>query len=183
MMREDLVAERYAHALFLVAERAGTIFDALDALRELQARAGADPRVVAYFRSPLVPLGRKRAVARDGLTADLPPLVGRFADLLLRKKRLVLFPAIVAAYEAQVRRWQGLQEAEAVSAVPLTAEETKRLHAKLERVTGKTIELKTRVDPDLIGGLYVRIGDRVLDRSVKGLLHSLEERLLAVDLP
>ncbi len=183
MMRDELVAGRYAHALFLVAERAGTIFEALDAVRALQGRLAADPRVASYFRSPLVPLARKREVMRDGVVAGTLPLVARFADLLLRKKRLILFAAVVGAYEAQVRRWQGLQEAEAVSAVPLTDDETRRLHAGLQRATGKTIELKTRVDPDLIGGLYVRIGDRVLDRSVKGLLHSLGERLAAVELP
>jgi F-type H+-transporting ATPase subunit delta len=69
-----------------------------------------------------------------------------------------------------------------VSAVPLTEDELKRLHARLERMTGLTIELTTRVDPALIGGLYVRIGDRVMDRSVKGLLRSLQDRLFEVSL-
>jgi F-type H+-transporting ATPase subunit delta len=183
MMRDELVAERYAHALFLVAERAGTIFEALDAMRLLERRMAADPRVAAYFRSPLVPLARKREMMREGLGAGLLPLAARMGDLLLRKKRLALLAGVVESLETQVRRWQGLQEAEAVSAVPLTEDERKRLHAKLEKTTGLTIELKTRVDPELIGGLYVRIGDRVHDRSVKGLLHSLEERLDAVELP
>lgn len=183
MKHDELVAERYAHALFMVAERSGEIFEALDALHALHGRMTADPRIDTYFRSPLVPLERKRALMRDGLAAGSLPVVARFADLLLRKKRLVMLAEVVAAFDLQVRRWQGLQEAEAVSAVPLTEDEQKRLHAKLERTTGLTIELKTRVDPDLVGGLFVRIGDRVLDRSVKGLLRSLGERLAAVELP
>jgi F-type H+-transporting ATPase subunit delta len=108
--------------------------------------------------------------------------VASFMDLLLRKKRMGLFAAAVDEYEKQVRAWQGLQEAEAVSAVPLTEDESRRLHARLERATGLTLEFKTRVDPDLVGGLYVRIGDRVMDRSVRGLLQSLRDRLLAVSL-
>ncbi len=183
MNRDGLVAERYARALFLVAERRGEIFECLDELRRVRDAVAGTPRVDAYFRSPLVPRERKRATMREGVAARSPEPVRRFLDLLLRKERLALFPAASDAFERQVRAWQGLQEAEAVSAVPLTDDERRRLHAGLERRTGRTIELKTRVDPDLVGGLYVRIGDRVLDRSVQGLLRSLGERLAAVELP
>ncbi len=183
MSREDLVAERYARALFLVAERRGEIFECLDALVRLRREVAETPRVDAYFRSPLVPQGRKRAIMREAVTKGAPEPVRGFMDLLLRKERLPLFPAAVDSFERQVRAWQGLEEAEVVSAVPLTEDERARLHAGLQRRTGLTIELKTRVDPDLVGGLYVRIGDHVLDRSVQGLLRSLRERLAAVELP
>jgi len=182
MRADDLVAERYARALFLVAERRGEIFEALEDLERLLALMRADPRLEAYLRSPLVPLARKRALLRSALASRVLAPVASFVDLMLRKKRLDLFAAAVDEYQRQVRRWQGLQEAEAVSAVPLTADETKRLHARLERATGLTLEMRTRVDPGLVGGLYVRIGDRVMDRSVRGLLQSLQDRLLAVSL-
>jgi F-type H+-transporting ATPase subunit delta len=180
--RDDLVAERYARALFLVVERRGEIFQALEDLKRLLALVHADPRVGPYFRSPLVPLERKRALLRSELAQRSLLPVASFVDLLLRKQRLALFPLAVDEFEQQVRSWQGLQEAEAVSAVPLTEDELKRLHARLEHKTGLTIELKARVDPALIGGLYVRIGDRVMDRSVKGLLQSLQDRLFEVSL-
>ena len=182
MIRTDLVAERYARALFLVVERRGEIFEALEDLKRLRALIHADARMEAFFRSPLVPLARKRALLRSERASRVMPPVASFADLLLRKKRLGLFPAAVDEYEKQVRSWQGLQEAEAVSAVPLTEDELKRLHARLERATGLTIELKARVDPALVGGVYVRIGDRIMDRSVKGLLQSLQDRLFEVSL-
>lgn len=182
MSRADLVAERYARALFLVVERRGEILQALEDLRRLRGLIHSDARAGAFFGSPLVPLAHKRALLRFELASRVMRPVASFADLLLRKKRLGLFPAIVDEYEKQVRAWQGLQEAEAVSAVPLTQDELKRLHARLERATGLTIELKVRVDPALVGGLYVRIGDRVMDRSVKGLLQSLQDRLFEVSL-
>jgi len=182
MSQADLVAERYARALFMVAERRGEIFEALEDLKRLLALVRGDPRLDGYLRSPLVPLERKRALLRSALASRVLAPVAGFMDLLLRKKRMGLFPAAVDEFEQQVRAWQGLQEAEAVSAVPLTEDEVKRLHARLERATGLTLELKTRVDPDLVGGLYVRIGDRVMDRSVRGLLQSLQDRLLAVSL-
>ncbi len=183
MSRDDRVAERYARALFLIAQRRGQVFEAQAGLQRLHALAHADPRIGPYFRSPLVPLARKRALLRDELVSGPFRPVAHLLDLLLRKKRLGLFPAVVAEFEKLVRRWQGRQAAEAVSAVPLTADERKRLHARLERVTGLTLELEARVEPELIGGLYVRIGDHIIDHSVKGLLASLQDRLFETTLP
>ncbi len=182
MSRDERVAERYARALFLIAERRGLVFEAQGALQEVLAAVHADPRLGAYFRSPLVPLARKRELLRGPLATGVLPPVAHLVDLLLRKKRLPLFPAVVREFEQRVRRWQGLQAAEAVSAVPLTADELQRLHARLERATGLTLELEARVDPDLIGGLYVRIGDHIIDHSVKGLLASLQDRLFETSL-
>jgi len=180
MSRVALVAGRYARALFMVAERRGEIFEVFGDLQALLGIVQADSPVGAFLRSPLVPVEQKRALLKKGLEGrSLRPVAG-FVDLLLRKKRLTHFPDAVAEYEKIVRRWQGLQEAEVVSAVPLTEPEMKRVHAELEKLTGLTIEMHTRVDPDLIGGLYARIGDRVIDRSVKGLLASLKERLFEV---
>jgi F-type H+-transporting ATPase subunit delta len=182
MNRDERVAERYARALFMIAERRGLVFEAQEALQRLLATVHGDARIGPFFGSPLVPLGRKRALLRDELAGGPFPPVASLVDLLLRKKRLGLFPAVVEQFVQRVRRWQGLQAAEAVSAVPLTEEQLKRLHARLERVTGLTIELATRVDPELIGGLYVRIGDRIMDHSVKGLLASLQDRLFETSL-
>ncbi len=182
MNRDERVAERYARALFLIAERRGMIFEAQAGLQRLLSLVHADARIGPYFRSPLVPLARKRELLRRELAAEAFPPVASLVDLLLRKKRLALFPAVVEVFVRLVRRWQGLQAAEAVSAVPLTTDELQRLHARLERVTGLTLELETRVDPGLIGGLYVRIGDHIMDHSVKGLLASLQDRLFETSL-
>ena len=182
MSHDDRVAERYARALFLIAERRGMVPEALDELQGLLGLVHADPRLGPYFRSPLVPLARKRALLRDERIAGPFPPVAHLLDLLLRKKRLGLLPVVGAEFETLVRRWQGRQAAEAVSAVPLTADQLQRLHARLERMTGLTLELGTRVEPELIGGLYVRIGDHIIDHSVQGLLASLQDRLFETSL-
>jgi F-type H+-transporting ATPase subunit delta len=182
MNRENVVAERYARALFIIAERRGEILEALEDLKRLRGLIRSDARLDRFLRSPLVPLERKRALIGADLSARVIEPVARFMDLLLRKKRVSLISGMVDEYETLVRRWQGLEEAEAVSAVALTGDEVKRLHVELERMTGKTIELATSVDAALIGGLYVRIGDRIMDRSVRGLLASLQERLSEVSL-
>ena len=81
-----------------------------------------------------------------------------------------------------VERARGVQRAQVVSAVPLEAGEIERLHRELERTTGKKIRLTTLVDPAIIGGAYVRIGDRIVDRSVKTLLESISNQLYEVSL-
>jgi F-type H+-transporting ATPase subunit delta len=180
MSRLSLIAGRYARALFTVAERRGEILETLEDLQTLLALVQGDARLGGFLRSPLVPVEHKRRLLRRGLAERAREPVTRFVDLLLRKQRMALLADAVVEYEKRVRSWQGLQEAEVVSAVPLTDDELQRLHGQMQRMTGLTLELSTSVDPGLIGGLTVRIGDRLYDRSVKGLLASLEERLFAV---
>jgi F-type H+-transporting ATPase subunit delta len=100
-----------------------------------------------------------------------------FVDLLLRKKRLTEYETIVTEFEALVEKLQGVQRAHVVSAVPLTDAEQKRLHGELERHTKSKIRLTSEVDSGLIGGALVRIGDRVIDRSVATLLKAIEQQL------
>ena len=124
MRQADLAAERYARALFMVAERRGEIFEALEDLKRLLAlvaRGPAPGRATCARR-----WCRSSASARccrSALASRVLAPVASFMDLLLRKKRMGLFPAAVDEYEKQVRAWQGLQEAEVVSAVPLTEDE------------------------------------------------------------
>jgi len=103
-----------------------------------------------------------------------------FLDLLLRKKRLTEYATIVTAFETLVEQAMGVQRANVVSAVPLTKKETASVQAALEGYTKKKIRLTIEVDPQLLGGALVRIGDRVVDRSVRTLLQRIEEQLSEV---
>jgi F-type H+-transporting ATPase subunit delta len=100
-----------------------------------------------------------------------------FTDLLLRKKRLELLPAITSQYEALVEKLQGIRRAHVVSAVPLAESERSRLHATLESYTKSKIRLTSEVDAAVLGGALVRIGDRVVDRTVRTLLDSIAAQL------
>ncbi len=179
-MNDSTIAHRYAHALFLVAQKRNEIPGALDDLHGVIAVLDGDARIGRFFRSPLVPAGDKRRLIGAALGTRVRPYVRALVDLLLRKKRLAMFREVVAAYVTLVEGWQGIQRAEVVSAVALTDEETRRLHAELERLTHKTVKLASSVDPAVLGGVYVRIGDRIIDRTVKTLLEAVEHRLFEV---
>ncbi len=179
-MSETNVAHRYAHALFLVAKKKDQVPGTLEDLQAIIALLDGDARIGRFFRSPLVRAETKRELLGKALEGRVRPWVREFVDLLLRKKRVSYFRPAVAEYGRLVEEWQGIQRVEVVSAVPLTEDETKRLHVELERITKKTVRLRPSVDPALLGGVYVRIGDRVIDRTVKSLLEAVEHRLFAV---
>lgn len=176
-MKDTTVSSRYAHALMIVTERRGETARALQDLQALLVAMGPGTRAGAILSSPLVRLPDKRKVITQVLAGHVLSSVVVFVDLLLRKKRLGDFPVIVTEFEALVERAQGIQRAEVSSAVALTDGELERLHTALERWTRKHIKLQAQVDPSLVGGAMVRIGDRVIDRSVRTLLESISKQL------
>lgn len=189
MMSDSSVAGRYARALYLLVQKQTAksgqpILPVLDqTLEELQGvvtLAAPGTRAGKFFMDPQVSPADRRRVLDQALQGKVLPSVRVFADLLLRKKRLVLVKAVAREFRSIVERAKGLDRATVVSAVALNNDERDRLHRELEKVTGKKIVLEAQVDPTLIGGAYVRIGDRVIDRSVKNLLSSIANQLYEV---
>lgn len=184
-MKDVSVASRYAKALQLLVERQapGRIDELegvqadLDALAEL---AAPGTRLGDFLAHPQVRTDDKRKVLRQGLDGRARRTVIVFADLLMRKHRLVLLREIAREFGALVERAKGVQRAQVVSAVPLTGDELERVHARLEKWTGRKIVLTSEVDPALVGGAYARIGDRIVDRSVKTLLEAVAHQLYDV---
>ena len=178
MTRDTIVAARYARALFIVTEKRGETAQALSDLQGLWETLKPGTPAGRLVATPLVRLADKRQVVLKVLEGRSLRSVALFADLLLRKKRLGELSVIVTEFEALVERQQGIQRAQVVSAVPLHESERRRVHAEIERMTGKKVRLTADVDPRLLGGALIRIGDRVIDRSVRSLLDATEQRLL-----
>jgi F-type H+-transporting ATPase subunit delta len=177
-MRDITVASRYAQALFAVTEKRGETERALGELLGLAGVFAPGTRVGAMLRSPLVLLSDQRRVVAEVLEGRTLKSVALFLDLLLRKKRIGEFAEVVSQFEALVERRQGVRRAHVTSAVPLTGDEEARLIRSLERYTNSRIKLTREVDPRLVGGAQVRVGDRVFDRSIRTLLESVEHTLL-----
>jgi len=180
MSQDTSVASRYAKALFLVTEKRKETVRALEDLKGLVDLLKPGSRIGGFLASPGVRPADKRALIQRGLEGKVSRTVLVFIDLLLRKQRLHGFETIVAEFEALVEKAQGIQRAQVTSAVPLTKPELERLHRELERSTKSKINLTTEVDPRLLGGALVRIGDHVIDRSVRTLLSSIEQQLMEV---
>ena len=189
MIKDASISGRYARALQILTEKqvakAGQDLVALleRTLEELQGIAliaSPDTRLGKFLYDPQISPADRRKVLDQGLQGKVLPSVRVFADLLLRKKRFHMIASVAHEFQAIVERIKGLERATLVSAVPLTSAEQKRLHTELERYTGKKIVLDVQVDASLVGGAYVRICDRVIDRSVKTLLEAIANQLYEV---
>ncbi len=179
-MKDTTVAARYARALFMTTEKRTETAQALEDLKGMRQVLEPGARVRVFLATPHLRLQDKREALKTGLKGHVLPIVAVFLDLLLRKKRLGEFETIASEFQALVERAQGIQRAHVVSAVPLQDAETQTLQKTLESYTKKTIRLTAEVDPALLGGALVRIGDRVVDRTVKSLLEAIEQQLSEV---
>jgi F-type H+-transporting ATPase subunit delta len=126
--------------------------------------------------NPALPLDQRLAAA-DRVLADLSQSVRNLVLLLVRRHRIEQLPRVVAEFVRLDERRQGIIHATATSAAPLTDPEVKALTARLEQMTGGRIALSTDVDEALLGGLIVRVGDRLIDGSVRGRLERLRNQL------
>jgi F-type H+-transporting ATPase subunit delta len=176
-VKDVTVAGRYAQALFLLTERRKETVAALEELKGLrEVLAGGTPAAL-FLGAPQIRLPDKRQALARSLEGRVGRAVAAFLDLLLRKKRLDLLEAITDQYEALVERSQGIRRAHVVSAQPLVELERRRLLQALEGYTKSRVKLTAEVDPSVLGGALVRIGDRVIDRSARTLLRAMADRL------
>jgi F-type H+-transporting ATPase subunit delta len=176
-VKDVSVAGRYARALFIITERRRETVAALDDLKSVRDLLAHGSAISAFLGSPQVRMPDKRKLLESAFADRTVRSVAVFADLLLRKKRLTLLAHVTHEYEALVEQLQGIRRAHVVSAVQLDEADRTRLHTTLERYTKSKVRLTSEVDPSVLGGALVRIGDRVVDRTVRTLLDSIALQL------
>jgi F-type H+-transporting ATPase subunit delta len=174
MAKRDSAPRRYAEAAFQLATRD----DSIETWRrELElAAAMTDGQLMDVLANPALPLD-ERLDAANRVLADLSQSVRNLVFLLVRRRRIEQLPRVVAEFIRLDERRQEITHATATSAAPLTDIERKALTARLEQMTGGRIALETDVDAGLLGGLVVRVGDRLIDGSVRGRLERLRNQL------
>lgn len=176
MARPSTASRRYAEAAFELALRD----DALDAWRDglaLGARFATDDAVIRIVDNPAIPHVDRLATVDRLLEGRTIPGVRNLARLLAQRGRFETLPAIAVEYARLLNRRRGIVEAVVTSALPLDAGEIAALRARVEAMTGTGVDLNTVVDPALVGGITVRVGDQLLDASVRGRLERLRTQL------
>jgi F-type H+-transporting ATPase subunit delta len=178
-MAAGSVSRRYARALFSMGVDRGTfeqLGKELDAFSDLWT-SSAELRQA--LENPVFKASEKRNVLQTLLPRVAPsPDVQKFIVLLLDRRRLHGVAAIARAYREMVDDHTGRVRAHVTSAQPLAAPELERVRQSLAKRTGKQVILESSVDPTLIGGLVARVGDLVLDGSVRTQLGTLRDKLL-----
>lgn len=175
MAAVDLAAKRYALAAFEIAKEQGNAEAWAQALDEMAAFM-TRPDVMQMLENTRADQAEKMRLIEAGLNM-LPPLTLNLARLLVRKGRASLVGDIVTEFKALLEDAQGLVHARAVTAVALSGLERDGLARRIEQQTGRRVILETEVDPNILGGVIVQIGDRLFDASTRARLEALRETL------
>jgi F-type H+-transporting ATPase subunit delta len=168
-------ARRYAEGAYLIAREAKKEDAWRSGLQSIAALFG-NPDADRVFASSSTSAENKRQLVEKSLEG-LDREVLNLARLLLRRGRTMLGPQISLAYEEILDRANGISHAMVTSAVPLSQDELAAVQEKLEELTGGTVVVQTEVDESILGGLIVRIGDRLIDGSTRSRLVALKQRL------
>lgn len=169
-MSDRLLARRYARAFYQATAPSGA---AEAACAELRAAAESLAGRTAEFSHPRVGVQAKKELVRKVLGDAVSAPTLRFLDLLVEKKRFGLLPQAAACLEALCDEGRGVAHAAVRTAAPLSEEEAGRLSGKLGAFARKTMVLDVQTDPELLGGVVVRLGDWVFDASLRGRLRRL----------
>ena len=175
MPATELAAKRYAQAAFELAAQAGNLAEWSGALDEIASFMG-DDEVRRVLENTRVAQEAKQQLIEAAL-ADLAPLPLNLARLLVRKSRPTLAGEIAAEFKRLAEAREGVVHARALTAVELSGDERESLARRLREQTGRQIVLETAVEPGLVGGVVVQIGDRLIDASTRGRLAALRKTL------
>lgn len=165
------IARPYAKALFGVAQEQNQIESWLGGLKQL-ATAVQQPKVAALIEQP-ESTSAEKALMLIELVGLSDAKLKNFVSILAEQKRLLVLPEIYAQYQDLTLALNHTKRALIRSAYALNAAQLADLTAELQQRFGSTLEVRTEVDPDLIGGVKVEIGDQVLDLSLQGKLNAL----------
>jgi len=178
-MIERRIVRRYASALFRAASRAGLVDRIESDLGLVSYALETSPGLMAAIHSPLTPLAVKREIVGDVFAGKIDEITISYLNLLVRKRREEAISPTEHEYILLADEARGIVNAEVTTAVKLTEDEEARIRERLSKMTGKSVHTTGVVAPEIIGGVLVKIGDTVIDGSIRGRLVALKERLLS----
>ena len=176
-MQNETVARRYAAAVFSLADERGVVDAVGRELRAVWGSISADDDAVRFFVSPVIDRRQKADVLAHVFEGKIGEIALHTLLLLVRKRREALLGPIVAEYEKLELVQSGREPLQVVSARELEAGELDRIVERLARIYGKRFEVTKRVDPSLLGGIRITMGDRSIDGSIAGRLDELAREL------
>ncbi|HQA06582.1 MAG TPA: F0F1 ATP synthase subunit delta [Syntrophomonadaceae bacterium] len=174
------VARRYAEAFFSIAQEQDKIDQYQQELEKLVQVIEETENLKEYLAHLLVPAKEKKDIANKIFTEHVSATTLNFFNLLIDKRREVYLNAILDEYKEMADESRNIAKADLVAAQEVSEEDVKMLAEKLSVSMGKTVQLKVSVDPALLGGVKIRLGDQIIDGTVAKKLEMLKEQLKQV---
>ncbi|MGO8947793.1 MAG: ATP synthase F1 subunit delta [Ktedonobacterales bacterium] len=175
-MIKGATARRYAEAVFEIGVESNQV-DSWRIDLETIASYFGNKRLQFILREPKVPFQRKEQVVRDLLADKLRPEALNLAFLLVERDLVDHAPAIYSEFEKRYNDYKGQAIAQVTTAIPLDADLREQVRGELAQMTGKRIILQERVDPSILGGAVARIGDTLIDGSLKRRFALLRDQI------
>ncbi|SHJ65677.1 F0F1 ATP synthase subunit delta [Paramaledivibacter caminithermalis] len=172
-----LVSKTYSEALFEVALEENKVDLFLDEINFVNKTFKIHPELFEFFKTPLVKANEKKDVIKEIFGDKLSKEMNNFLKIIIDKRRGYAIKQIELEYEKLVNEHKGIVNAVAITAIPLKDKDKLILQNKLSTLTGKTVKLSNEIDNDVIGGILVKIGDKVIDGTIKSRLEKMTESL------
>ncbi|GHO92438.1 F0F1 ATP synthase subunit delta [Reticulibacter mediterranei] len=176
-MLKGAIARRYAEAIFELARKQSTLDRTLEDVKEIAALF-AHRKLAYLLREPKISVKRKETAIRQALASRVLPTSLNLALLIVQRELVDYMQNIATELENLVLDYRNQAVAEVITAAPLDEKQQALVKKALERSTGKNIVMQTRVDPSILGGIVARVGDQVIDSSVRYRLAALQQNLL-----
>ena len=175
-------AKMYGGSLYDLAAEEGLETRILGELDEVQQLLRQNPDYLRLLSTPSIPKKERCGLLDEALRGQVHLYVLNFLKILCEKGTLRELSGCARAYRIRYNQAHGILEATATTAVAMTEQQAKSLHEKLEKITGKTIDLKSKIDPAVLGGNRLDIEGTELDGTVQNRLASLRRNIASVTL-
>ncbi|MGR6837376.1 F0F1 ATP synthase subunit delta [Syntrophomonas erecta] len=177
-MLNTSVARRYAEAFFSIAQEQKKVDEFQQELEKIVQIIKETENLEAYFAHLLIPPKEKKDIATKIFAKHISQLTMNFLLMIIDKRRETYISMIADEYKNMADESRNIAKADLISAHDVPEAEVKALAEKLSASSGKTVHLKVKVDPSLIGGVKIRLGDQIIDGTVAKKLEMLRENLM-----
>lgn len=177
---EKLVSKVYAQALFDVAIESDKLDKFEEELQYINGIFQQHPELNKLYKTPRIDSQDKKEIIAQVFKDGISQEVMNFLKILLDKGRASNFEDIVKDYRRLANAHNNILEAVAITAIPMPDVEKLALENKLSNLTGKVVKLENKIDNSILGGILVRIGDKVIDGTIQSRLDELQENLTKI---
>lgn len=174
-MKGIKAASRYAKSLLSLAIEQKMLDAAYDDMKLIDDTCDQNRELQALLRSPVIKGEKKQAVMQAIFGSKLSPITAGFVKLIIQHRREDLLHEIADSFVKQYKAYKNIGVAEIITAAPLKADVKSKIIEVLRKQEGREMEIIEKVDPSLIGGLIVRIGDKQFDGSISRKLNDLKK--------
>jgi F-type H+-transporting ATPase subunit delta len=174
------LARRYTTAVFELAKSSGALDSVAGDLDKVVQTLAVDEKLRKKLNSPLLTAEKQVELVREVAKAlKLGSVTTNFLLIVARNRRVKYLDEIINAFQTKIAEEKGELKAIVTSAEKLSDEQVKQLESELSKKTGKAVQIQEHVEPDIIGGLIVKIGSKMVDYSVRSRLNKLKNQMKA----